>query len=44
MDPSPLLYNNTMYTMAGLVSLASACSSVGPVNKKYSEKDESVKN
>ena len=44
-DPSPFLYNNTMYTMAGLVSLASALHfMVGPVNKKYFEKDESVKN
>ena len=44
-DPSPFLYNNTMYTMAGLVSLASALHfMVGPVNKKYFEKDESAKN
>ena len=44
-DPSPFLYNNTMYTMAGLVSLASALHfMVGPVNKKYFEKEESAKN
>ena len=44
-DPSPFLYNNTMYTMAGQVSLASALTfMVGPVNKKYFEKEESAKN
>ena len=37
--------SNTMYTMAGLVSLASALHfMVGPVNKKYFEKEESAKN
>ena len=37
-DPSPFLYNNTMYTMAGLVSLASILHLlVKPVNKKYFE-------
>ena len=37
-DPSPFLYNNTMYTMAGLVSVASILHFlVTPVNKKYFE-------
>ena len=40
-DPSPFLYNNTMYTMAGLVSVASALHfMVRPVNQKYFEKEE----
>jgi len=39
-DPSPFLYNNTMYTMAGLVTLASlAHFTVRPVDKKYFEKE-----
>ena len=43
-DPSPFLYNNTMYTMAGLVSLASALHfMVGPVDRKHFEKEESDK-
>jgi len=38
-DPTPFLYNNTMYTMAGLVSLAAALHfMVRPVNAKYFEK------
>jgi len=38
-DPSPFLYNNTMYTMAGLVSVASMLHFlVRPVNQKYFEK------
>ncbi|XP_023325629.1 uncharacterized protein LOC111699239 isoform X2 [Eurytemora carolleeae] len=38
-DPSPFLYNNTMYTMAGLVSCASLLHfMVKPVDKKYFEK------
>ena len=38
-DPSPFLYNNTMYTMAGLVSVGAALHFlVRPVNKKYFEK------
>merc|ERR1719360_166568 len=38
-DPSPFLYNNTMYTMAGLVSAAAALHfMVRPVNKKFFEK------
>ncbi|XP_023327563.1 uncharacterized protein LOC111700759 [Eurytemora carolleeae] len=38
-DPSPFLYNNTMYTMAGLVSAGAALHFlVRPVNKKYFEK------
>ena len=43
-DPSPFLYNNTMYTMAGLVSVASALHfMVGPVDKKHFEKDTEKK-
>jgi len=39
-DPSPFLYNNTMYTMAGLVSAAAALHfMVRPVNQKYFEKE-----
>jgi len=38
-DPSPFLYNNTMYTMAGLVSVASMLHFlVRPVNQKYFER------
>lgn len=38
-DPSPFLYNNTMYTMAGLVTVGAALHFiVKPVNKKYFEK------
>jgi len=38
-DPSPFLYNNTMYTMAGLVSAGAALHFlVRPVDKKYFEK------
>jgi len=38
-DPSPFLYNNTMYTMAGLVSVASVLHfMVKPIDKKYFEK------
>jgi len=38
-DPSPFLYNNTMYTMAALVSTASALHfMVKPVDKKFFEK------
>jgi hypothetical protein len=38
-DPSPFLYNNTMYTMAGLVSTAAVLHFlVRPVNQKYFEK------
>ena len=41
-DPSPFLYNNTMYTCAGLVSVASALHfMVKPVNTKYFETDNS---
>merc|ERR1712098_685324 len=40
-DPSPFLYNNTMYTMAGLVGIASVLHFlVKPVDKKYFEKEE----
>ena len=40
-DPSPFIYNNTMYTMAGLVGVASALHfMVKPVDKKHFEKTE----
>jgi len=39
-DPSPFLYNNTMYTMAGLVSVGAMLHfMVKPVNQKYFEKE-----
>jgi len=39
-DPSPFLYNNTMYTMASMVSTASALHfMVKPVDKKFFEKN-----
>ena len=35
-DPSPFLYNSTLYTMAGLASLATVLHfSVRPVDRKY---------
>ena len=38
-DPSPFLYNNTMYTMAALVGIGAALHfMVRPVDKKYFEK------
>merc|ERR1719411_744732 len=38
-DPSPFIYNNTMYTMAGLVSVGAMLHlAVRPVNPKYFEK------
>ena len=38
-DPSPFIYNNTMYTMAGLVSVGAALHlMVKPVDGKYFEK------
>merc|ERR1711928_34200 len=37
-DPSPYIYNSTLYTMAGLVSAASILHfMVKPVDKKYFE-------
>jgi len=40
-DPSPFLYNNTMYTMAGLVTMASALHfMVKPVDQKYFEPEK----
>ena len=43
-DPSPFLYNNPMYTMAGLVTLASALHfMVKPVDVKYFEKEDTNK-
>jgi len=40
-DPSPFLYNNTMYTMSALVGVAAALHfMVKPVDKKYFEKVE----
>ena len=39
LDPSPFIYNNTMYTMAGLVGVGAALHfMVRPVDKKYFEK------
>eukprot|EP00092_Neocalanus_flemingeri_P018387 GFUD01019899.1.p1 GENE.GFUD01019899.1~~GFUD01019899.1.p1 ORF type:complete len:604 (+),score=138.00 GFUD01019899.1:68-1879(+) len=39
-DPSPFLYNNAMYTMAGLASVASVLHfMVKPVDKKYFDKN-----
>merc|ERR1719422_1397659 len=45
-DPSPFLYNNTMYTMAGLVSVGAMLHFlVKPVDRKYFEKEsEAEKN
>merc|ERR1719373_101251 len=45
-DPSPFLYNNTMYTMAGLVGAGAMLHFlVKPVNQKYFEKEsEAEKN
>ena len=38
---SPFLYNDTMYTMAGLVTMASALHfMVKPVDKKYFEAEK----
>lgn len=40
-DPSPFLYNNTLYTMAGLVTCASVLHlMVKPVDRKYFEKSK----
>lgn len=39
-DPSPFLYNNTMYTMAGLVSVGAMLHfMIRPVNQKFFEKE-----
>jgi hypothetical protein len=44
MDPSPFIYNNTMYVMAGLVSMGAALHfMVGPVDRKYFKRDKSEK-
>ena len=41
MISSPFLYNNTMYTMAGLVTMASALHfMVKPVDQKYFEPEK----
>merc|ERR1719477_14803 len=43
-DPSPFLYNNTMYTMSALVGVAAVLHfMVRPVDKKYFEKVEEEK-
>ena len=43
-DPSPFIYNNTMYTMAGLVGVGAALHfMVRPVDDKYFEKAEELK-
>ena len=42
-DPSPFLYNNTMYTMAGLVGVGAMLHfMVKPVDRKYFEKESEV--
>ena len=44
-DPSPFLYNNTMYTMAALVGVGAALHfMVRPVDKKYFEKGDKAWN
>jgi len=44
LDPSPFIYNTTLYTMAGLVSVAAMLHfMVKPVNKKYFEISDKVK-
>ena len=41
LDPSPFIYNNTMYTMAALVSAGAALHLlVRPVNPKFYEKTD----
>ena len=45
LDPSPLLYNSTLYTMAGLVCTAAVLHHlVRPVHSKYYEKAQQLKN
>jgi len=40
-DPSPFIYNSTLYTMAGLATVASVVQlTMRPVNPKYFEKVE----
>jgi len=40
-DPSPFIYNNTMYAMASLVSVGAALHfMVRPVDKKYFEQEK----
>ena len=40
MDPSPFIYNNTMYAMASLVSVGAALHfMVKPVDQKFFEKE-----
>merc|ERR1711892_41958 len=44
LDPSPFIYNSTLYTMAGLVSVAAMLHfMVKPVNSKYFEMSEKLK-
>ena len=44
LDPSPFIYNSTLYTMAGLVSVAALLHfMVKPVNSKYFEMSEKIK-
>ena len=43
-DPSPFLYNSTLYSMAGLASIASVLHFlVTPVDRKYFEADDEEK-
>ena len=40
LDPSPFIYNNTMYTMAGLVAVGAGLHSmIRPVDRKFFKKD-----
>ena len=42
-DPSPFIYNSTLYTMAGLVSVAAMLHfMVKPVNTKYFDLSEQI--
>ena len=41
LDPSPFIYNSTLYTMAGLVSVAAMLHfMVKPINSKYFDMSE----
>ena len=44
LDPSPFIYNSTLYTMAGLVSVAAMLHfMVKPVDRKYFDMSEKIK-
>ena len=43
LDPSPFIYNSTLYTMAGLVSVAAMLHfMIKPVNSKYFDMSEKL--